>query len=146
MFVFFPVWLTTQSHSKLATEAVLVPFLPVNPEYSSTRNQASLNNTTEPSLTHTATALRCTDRKRLYLSRERAETVSVQLQCRRSRLYRLQLDSNGAQDSRDWRPKCVWASNSLNSGWRFDCHIGGEIKVVTLLHSSTSLTSLHINI
>ncbi|XP_037387636.1 ARF GTPase-activating protein GIT2a isoform X8 [Pygocentrus nattereri] len=33
------VWLTTQSHSTLMTEAVLVPFLPVNPEYSSTRNQ-----------------------------------------------------------------------------------------------------------
>ncbi|XP_072521447.1 ARF GTPase-activating protein GIT2a isoform X2 [Salminus brasiliensis] len=33
------VWLTAQSHSSLVTEAVLVPFLPVNPEYSSTRNQ-----------------------------------------------------------------------------------------------------------
>ncbi|XP_066509634.1 ARF GTPase-activating protein GIT2-like [Hoplias malabaricus] len=33
------VWLTTQSHSTLMNEAVLVPFLPVNPEYSSTRNQ-----------------------------------------------------------------------------------------------------------
>ncbi|XP_049326164.1 ARF GTPase-activating protein GIT2a isoform X2 [Astyanax mexicanus] len=33
------VWLTTQSHSTLVAEAVIVPFLPVNPEYSSTRNQ-----------------------------------------------------------------------------------------------------------
>ncbi|XP_030646881.1 ARF GTPase-activating protein GIT2a isoform X3 [Chanos chanos] len=33
------VWLTTQNHSTLVTEATVVPFLPVNPEYSSTRNQ-----------------------------------------------------------------------------------------------------------
>ncbi|KAA8592260.1 hypothetical protein FQN60_017715 [Etheostoma spectabile] len=35
------VWLTTQNHSTLVTETTVVPFLPVNPEYSSTRNQAS---------------------------------------------------------------------------------------------------------
>ncbi|XP_023199375.1 ARF GTPase-activating protein GIT2 isoform X8 [Xiphophorus maculatus] len=33
------VWLTTQNHSTLVSETTLVPFLPVNPEYSSTRNQ-----------------------------------------------------------------------------------------------------------
>ncbi|XP_047238674.1 ARF GTPase-activating protein GIT2a isoform X4 [Girardinichthys multiradiatus] len=33
------VWLATQNHSTLVTETILVPFLPVNPEYSSTRNQ-----------------------------------------------------------------------------------------------------------
>ncbi|XP_015249840.1 PREDICTED: ARF GTPase-activating protein GIT2 isoform X7 [Cyprinodon variegatus] len=33
------VWLATQHHSTLVTETTLVPFLPVNPEYSSTRNQ-----------------------------------------------------------------------------------------------------------
>ncbi|XP_068422685.1 ARF GTPase-activating protein GIT2a isoform X2 [Clinocottus analis] len=33
------VWLTTQNHSTLVTETTVVPFLPVNPEYSSTRNQ-----------------------------------------------------------------------------------------------------------
>ncbi|XP_078729734.1 ARF GTPase-activating protein GIT2 isoform X4 [Lampetra fluviatilis] len=33
------VWLTTQNHSKLVTDRTAVPFLPVNPEYSSTRNQ-----------------------------------------------------------------------------------------------------------
>uniref|UniRef100_A0A3P9ITE8 G protein-coupled receptor kinase interacting ArfGAP 2a n=1 Tax=Oryzias latipes TaxID=8090 RepID=A0A3P9ITE8_ORYLA len=33
------VWLATQNHSTLVTETVVVPFLPVNPEYSSTRNQ-----------------------------------------------------------------------------------------------------------
>ncbi|XP_077456520.1 ARF GTPase-activating protein GIT2a isoform X5 [Stigmatopora argus] len=33
------VWLATQNHSALVTETTLVPFLPVNPEYSSTRNQ-----------------------------------------------------------------------------------------------------------
>ncbi|XP_078083426.1 ARF GTPase-activating protein GIT2a isoform X11 [Mustelus asterias] len=33
------VWLTTQNHSTLVTEATVIPFLPVNPEYSSTRNQ-----------------------------------------------------------------------------------------------------------
>ncbi|XP_062822636.1 ARF GTPase-activating protein GIT2 isoform X2 [Anolis carolinensis] len=33
------VWLATQNHSTLVTETTTVPFLPVNPEYSSTRNQ-----------------------------------------------------------------------------------------------------------
>uniref|UniRef100_A0A8C8HZ93 Arf-GAP domain-containing protein n=1 Tax=Oncorhynchus tshawytscha TaxID=74940 RepID=A0A8C8HZ93_ONCTS len=33
------VWLVTQNHSTLVTDTTLVPFLPVNPEYSSTRNQ-----------------------------------------------------------------------------------------------------------
>uniref|UniRef100_A0A7N6BU56 Arf-GAP domain-containing protein n=1 Tax=Anabas testudineus TaxID=64144 RepID=A0A7N6BU56_ANATE len=33
------VWLATQNHSTLVTETNVVPFLPVNPEYSSTRNQ-----------------------------------------------------------------------------------------------------------
>uniref|UniRef100_A0A1A8PPJ6 G protein-coupled receptor kinase interacting ArfGAP 1 n=1 Tax=Nothobranchius rachovii TaxID=451742 RepID=A0A1A8PPJ6_9TELE len=33
------VWLTTQNHSMLVTERSAVPFLPVNPEYSATRNQ-----------------------------------------------------------------------------------------------------------
>ncbi|XP_076855224.1 ARF GTPase-activating protein GIT2a isoform X2 [Brachyhypopomus gauderio] len=33
------VWHTTQTHSALANAAAFVPFLPVNPEYSSTRNQ-----------------------------------------------------------------------------------------------------------
>uniref|UniRef100_A0A6I8P7D3 GIT ArfGAP 2 n=1 Tax=Ornithorhynchus anatinus TaxID=9258 RepID=A0A6I8P7D3_ORNAN len=33
------VWLTTQNHSTLVTETTVVPFLPVNPDYSSTRNQ-----------------------------------------------------------------------------------------------------------
>ncbi|XP_028269088.1 ARF GTPase-activating protein GIT2a isoform X9 [Parambassis ranga] len=33
------VWLATQNHSTLVTESTVVPFLPVNPEYSSTRNQ-----------------------------------------------------------------------------------------------------------
>ncbi|XP_039174962.1 ARF GTPase-activating protein GIT1 isoform X2 [Crotalus tigris] len=33
------VWLTTQNHSTLVTERSAVPFLPVNPEYSATRNQ-----------------------------------------------------------------------------------------------------------
>ncbi|PIO40155.1 hypothetical protein AB205_0032620, partial [Aquarana catesbeiana] len=32
-------WLTTQNHSTLVTERSAVPFLPVNPEYSATRNQ-----------------------------------------------------------------------------------------------------------
>lgn len=36
------VWLATQNHSTLVTETTVVPFLPVNPEYSSTRNQACL--------------------------------------------------------------------------------------------------------
>ncbi|KAI4873885.1 hypothetical protein NFI96_034242 [Prochilodus magdalenae] len=60
------VWLTTQSHSTLMTEAVLVPFLPVNPEYSSTRNQASLNTTTETR--KKPPPLRRVSRKRLYLT------------------------------------------------------------------------------
>ncbi|XP_078536177.1 ARF GTPase-activating protein GIT1 isoform X9 [Lissotriton helveticus] len=34
------VWLTTQNHSTLVTERSAVPFLPVNPEYSATRNQS----------------------------------------------------------------------------------------------------------
>lgn len=38
--LFFTVWLATQNHSTLVTETTVVPFLPVNPEYSSTRNQA----------------------------------------------------------------------------------------------------------
>ena len=38
---FFSVWLATQNHSTLVTDTTVVPFLPVNPEYSSTRNQAS---------------------------------------------------------------------------------------------------------
>ncbi|XP_055369628.1 ARF GTPase-activating protein GIT2-like isoform X3 [Betta splendens] len=33
------VCLTTQNHSTLVTDTTVVPFLPVNPEYSSTRNQ-----------------------------------------------------------------------------------------------------------
>ncbi|XP_072921947.1 ARF GTPase-activating protein GIT2a isoform X7 [Hemitrygon akajei] len=33
------VWLTTQNHSTLVTETTVIPFLPVNPEYSATRNQ-----------------------------------------------------------------------------------------------------------
>ncbi|EDM13926.1 G protein-coupled receptor kinase-interactor 2, isoform CRA_b [Rattus norvegicus] len=37
------VWLATQNHSTLVTETTVVPFLPVNPEYSSTRNQANRN-------------------------------------------------------------------------------------------------------
>lgn len=36
-----PVWLATQNHSTLVTERSAVPFLPVNPEYSATRNQVS---------------------------------------------------------------------------------------------------------
>lgn len=35
------VWLATQNHSTLVTDTTVVPFLPVNPEYSSTRNQVS---------------------------------------------------------------------------------------------------------
>ncbi|XP_026137737.1 LOW QUALITY PROTEIN: ARF GTPase-activating protein GIT1-like [Carassius auratus] len=35
------VWLTTQNHSTLVTERSAVPFLPVNPEYSATRNQVT---------------------------------------------------------------------------------------------------------
>ncbi|XP_067866556.1 ARF GTPase-activating protein GIT1 isoform X6 [Heterodontus francisci] len=34
------VWLATQNHSTLVTERSAVPFLPVNPEYSATRNQS----------------------------------------------------------------------------------------------------------
>ncbi|XP_035990342.1 ARF GTPase-activating protein GIT2b isoform X2 [Fundulus heteroclitus] len=33
------VWLATQNHSTLVTDTTVIPFLPVNPEYSSTRNQ-----------------------------------------------------------------------------------------------------------
>uniref|UniRef100_A0A8C6LLS3 G protein-coupled receptor kinase interacting ArfGAP 2b n=1 Tax=Nothobranchius furzeri TaxID=105023 RepID=A0A8C6LLS3_NOTFU len=33
------VWLATQNHSTIVTDTTVVPFLPVNPEYSSTRNQ-----------------------------------------------------------------------------------------------------------
>lgn len=33
------MWLATQNHSTLVTERSAVPFLPVNPEYSATRNQ-----------------------------------------------------------------------------------------------------------
>lgn len=33
------VWLATQNHSTFVTDTTIVPFLPVNPEYSSTRNQ-----------------------------------------------------------------------------------------------------------
>lgn len=40
--ILFVVWLATQNHSTLVTETTVVPFLPVNPEYSSTRNQACL--------------------------------------------------------------------------------------------------------
>uniref|UniRef100_A0A671XQF4 G protein-coupled receptor kinase interacting ArfGAP 2a n=1 Tax=Sparus aurata TaxID=8175 RepID=A0A671XQF4_SPAAU len=38
-YLLFVVWLATQNHSTLVTETTVVPFLPVNPEYSSTRNQ-----------------------------------------------------------------------------------------------------------
>lgn len=41
LILLFEVWLATQNHSALVTETTVVPFLPVNPEYSSTRNQAS---------------------------------------------------------------------------------------------------------
>ncbi len=41
LILLFAVWLATQNHSALVTETTVVPFLPVNPEYSSTRNQAS---------------------------------------------------------------------------------------------------------
>uniref|UniRef100_A0A674EGD6 G protein-coupled receptor kinase interacting ArfGAP 2b n=1 Tax=Salmo trutta TaxID=8032 RepID=A0A674EGD6_SALTR len=33
------MWLVTQNHGTLVTDTTVVPFLPVNPEYSSTRNQ-----------------------------------------------------------------------------------------------------------
>ncbi|KAJ7987165.1 hypothetical protein DPEC_G00335920 [Dallia pectoralis] len=33
------VWLATQNHNSLVNDTTVVPFLPVNPEYSSTRNQ-----------------------------------------------------------------------------------------------------------
>lgn len=42
-FLLLPVWLTTQNHSTLVTERSAVPFLPVNPEYSATRNQVRPN-------------------------------------------------------------------------------------------------------
>lgn len=39
-FKFFPsVWLATQNHSALVRDTTTVPFLPVNPSFSSTRNQ-----------------------------------------------------------------------------------------------------------
>uniref|UniRef100_A0A3P8W1K4 G protein-coupled receptor kinase interacting ArfGAP 2a n=1 Tax=Cynoglossus semilaevis TaxID=244447 RepID=A0A3P8W1K4_CYNSE len=37
------VWLATQNHSTLVTETTVVPFLPVNPEYSSTQKLARFN-------------------------------------------------------------------------------------------------------
>lgn len=43
------VWLTTQNHSTLVTERSAVPFLPVNPEYSATRNQVSPVRCSDPS-------------------------------------------------------------------------------------------------
>lgn len=46
--LYFPVWLATQNHSTLVTDTTVVPFLPVNPEYSSTRNQASPLTRTPP--------------------------------------------------------------------------------------------------
>lgn len=33
------VWLATQNHSDFVSDRTAVPFLPVNPSYSSTRNQ-----------------------------------------------------------------------------------------------------------
>lgn len=42
------VWLTTQNHSTLVTERSAVPFLPVNPEYSATRNQVSPARRSDP--------------------------------------------------------------------------------------------------
>lgn len=50
LFFFFSsgaVWLATQNHSTLVTETTVVPFLPVNPEYSSTRNQVWNLNTSK---------------------------------------------------------------------------------------------------
>ena len=35
------VWLSTQSNNSLVSDRQTVPFLPVNPEFSATRNQAS---------------------------------------------------------------------------------------------------------
>ena len=35
------VWLATQNHSALVKDPTTVPFLPVNPSFSSTRNQVS---------------------------------------------------------------------------------------------------------
>ncbi|KAK1806904.1 hypothetical protein P4O66_005390 [Electrophorus voltai] len=60
------VWHTTQTHSALATAAA-VPFLPVNPEYSSTRNQASLSGYARraprrPRQAGNALTAQCTDR------------------------------------------------------------------------------------
>lgn len=43
------VWLTTQNHSTLVTERSAVPFLPVNPEYSATRNQVRPVRCSDPS-------------------------------------------------------------------------------------------------
>lgn len=45
------VWLATQNHSTLVTETTVVPFLPVNPEYSSTRNQVWNLNTVKNNIT-----------------------------------------------------------------------------------------------
>ena len=39
--VFLVVWLSTQSHNSLVSDRQTVPFLPVNPEFSATRNQVS---------------------------------------------------------------------------------------------------------
>lgn len=54
-----PVWLTTQNHSTLVTERSAVPFLPVNPEYSATRNQVKIQ-----TLLHTSTC--CADNHRWH--------------------------------------------------------------------------------
>ncbi|EQB78266.1 ARF GTPase-activating protein GIT1 [Camelus ferus] len=40
--VLITMWLATQNHSTLVTERSAVPFLPVNPEYSATRNQLAI--------------------------------------------------------------------------------------------------------
>ena len=37
--MFVLVWLVTQNHSDFVSDTTAVPFLPVNPSYSSTRNQ-----------------------------------------------------------------------------------------------------------
>nr|XP_028557460.1 ARF GTPase-activating protein GIT2 isoform X9 [Podarcis muralis] len=49
------VWLATQNHSTLVTETTVVPFLPVNPEYSSTRNQLQTLQSENTSLRRQAT-------------------------------------------------------------------------------------------
>ena len=38
-FSFSLVWIATQNHSDVISDQIAVPFLPVNPSYSSTRNQ-----------------------------------------------------------------------------------------------------------